>query len=154
MMITTTMKHARKLHAKVSGINNKVSSEMHACALHSLPELKVHEAIIGMGKLLKAIVGQVKVVDIATARGVVSCDGGAATVILQTGTVVGDMDIDRVVWLIEEPQSLRQFKSGVSGCLKHMGFSETQTQHSRLSKREKSSRRTQSEPCSDTNTFS
>ncbi len=67
---------------------------MHACACHSLPELKVHETIVGMGKLLKAIVGQVKVVDIATARRVVSCDGGAVTVILQTGTVVGDMNVD------------------------------------------------------------
>lgn len=67
-------------------------SEMHAW--HSLPELQVHEAVIGMSKLLKAIVGQVKVVDIATARRVVPCDGGAVTVILQTGTVVGDMDVD------------------------------------------------------------
>ena len=67
---------------------------MHGCTWHSLPELKVHEAIVGMGKLFKAIVGQVKVVDIATARRVVSCNGGAVTVILQTGAVVGDMDVD------------------------------------------------------------
>jgi len=71
-----------------------ISDEMHAFAWHSLPELKVHEAIVGMSKLLKAIVGQVKVVDIATARRVVSCDGGAVIVILQTGTVVSDVNID------------------------------------------------------------
>ncbi len=67
---------------------------MHARLLHTLPELKVHEAIVGMGKLLKAIVGQVEVVDIATARRVVSCDGGAVIVILQTGTVISDVNID------------------------------------------------------------
>ncbi len=62
--------------------------------MHRLPELKVHEAVVGMSKLLKAIVGQVKVVDIATARWVVSCDGGAVVIILQTGTVVSDVNVN------------------------------------------------------------
>ncbi len=62
--------------------------------MHSLPELKVHQAVVGVGKLLKAIIGQVKVVDVATARRVVSCDGGAVIVILQTGTVVSDVNVD------------------------------------------------------------
>lgn len=61
------------------------------------PELEVHEAIVGVCQLLKSIVGQVKVVDVATARRVVSCNSCAVTVILQTGAVVGHMYIDGIV---------------------------------------------------------
>ncbi len=72
----------------------KTIGQLQKSEMHSLPELKVHEAVVGVGKLLKAIIGQVKVVDVATARRVVSCDGGAVIVILQTGTVVSDMNVD------------------------------------------------------------
>jgi len=72
----------------------KTIGQLHKSEMHSLPELKVHEAVVGVGKLLKAIIGQVKVVDVATARRVVSCDGGAVIVILQTGTVVSDVNVD------------------------------------------------------------
>lgn len=60
-----------------------------------------------MCQLLKAIVGQIKVVHIATAWDVLACDSGAAIVILQARAVVCDMDKDRVVWRACQIQGLQ-----------------------------------------------
>ena len=60
-----------------------------------------------MCQLLKAIVGQVKVVHVATARDVFACDSCAAIVILQARAVVCDMDEDRVVWRACQIQGLQ-----------------------------------------------
>ena len=57
-----------------------------ASAVHqqpwSLPELKVHQTICGMSQLLESKVGQVKVVDISTARWIDTSHGCAAAIIL------------------------------------------------------------------------
>ena len=60
-----------------------------------------------MRQLLEAKEGQVKVIDIATARGIHSSHGGAAGVKLQAWAVVCDMDKDGVVWLTGQAQSLQ-----------------------------------------------
>lgn len=78
------------------------------------PELQVHEAIVGVCQPLKAKVGQVKVVDIATAGCIHASHGGTAIVILQTGAVVCDMDVDGVVWLGGQVQGLQNIHTYIN----------------------------------------
>ena len=47
-------------------------------------------------------------IDVATARWVVTGDCGAVIVVLQARAVVGDMDVDGVVWLVQQSQSLNK----------------------------------------------
>lgn len=50
-------------------------------------------------------------IDVATARWVVTGDCGAIIVVLQAGAVVGDMDVDGVVWLVQQTHSLNRKES-------------------------------------------
>ena len=62
-----------------------------------LPELCVHNTVDRVGQLLEAKEGQVKVVDIATARWVGACHSVAASIKLQARAAVSHPDIDGVV---------------------------------------------------------
>ena len=50
-------------------------------------------------------------VDVATAWWVVTSDGGATIIVLQAGAVVGHMDVDGAVWLVQQTHSLNRKES-------------------------------------------